>query len=73
MQYRTAVSMAMPLLIVVAAALIVVLNGPAWRAELITTIALVCVVMLVDSNASARLEAYRQQPLAAASLKDNSD
>ncbi|NDR56336.1 hypothetical protein [Aliiruegeria sabulilitoris] len=60
-QYGTAVFKVIPLLIVVAAALIIVLNGPAWRAGLITTIAFLSIVMLVDSNASGRLEAYRQQ------------
>ncbi|SMX31389.1 hypothetical protein [Actibacterium lipolyticum] len=66
-QYGTAVFKVMPLLIVAAAALIIVMNSPVWRAGLITTIAFLCAVMFVDSNASARLESYRAQLLAAVS------
>ncbi|WGW05986.1 hypothetical protein [Tropicibacter oceani] len=60
-QYGTAVFKVMPLMIVAAAALIIVLDGHAGRAGLITTIAFLCVVMLVDSNASGRLDSYRQK------------
>ncbi len=66
-QYGMAVFKVMPLLIAAAAGLIIVLNGPAWRAGLITAVAFLSLVMLVDSNASGRLETYRQQLIAAAS------
>ncbi|WP_417522472.1 hypothetical protein [Marinovum sp.] len=65
-QYSTAVFKVIPLLIITAAALIMVLKGPGWRAGLITTIAFLSVVMLVDTNAIWRLEDYRQKLLQAA-------
>ncbi len=64
-QYGTAVFTVIPLLIA-AAALIIVLGSSAWRPSLITGIAFLSILMLVDSNASGRLEVYRQQLLAAA-------
>ncbi len=65
-QYRTAVITVMPLLIAAAAVLMIMLNSPVWRASLITGIAFLSVIMLVDSNASARLESYRLHLMAAA-------
>ncbi|GAA3872067.1 hypothetical protein [Celeribacter arenosi] len=58
-QYKTAVFKVMPLLIIAAAVLITVLSGPGWRAGLITTIAFLSIIMLVDSTAHARLVDYK--------------
>lgn len=60
-QYAVAVFRVMPLIVIVAAVLIMVLHGPSWRASLVTTIAMIAVILLVDTNANARLEHYRQQ------------
>ncbi len=65
-QYRRAAFTVMPLLIAGAAGLMIVLNGPLWRAGLITGIAVLSIVMLVDSTACARLESYRLHLMAAA-------
>lgn len=62
-QYRVAVFLVIPLIVVVCAGLIILLQGPVWRASLITTIALMAVIMLVDSNANARLEVYKDKLL----------
>ncbi len=59
-QYGTAVFKVMPLIVIVAAALVMVFHGPVWRASLVTTIAMIAVILLVDTNANARLESYRQ-------------
>lgn len=64
-QYGVAVFKVMPLIVMACAALIIVLNGPVWRASLITTIALVTAIMLVDSTAHARLEDYKTRLLSA--------
>ncbi|THH39144.1 hypothetical protein E4Z66_06245 [Aliishimia ponticola] len=66
-QYSTAVFKVMPLIIILSAALVMLLQGPIWRASLITTIAMITVVMLVDTNANARLAAYRDVLLSAKS------
>lgn len=62
-QYKIAVFRVIPLIVIVCAALIIVLQGPLWRAGLITTIALMAVIMLVDTNANARLEIYKDKLL----------
>ena len=50
-----------PLLIVVAALLVMFINTPTWRAIGITTIAMMIVILLVDGTAHARIEVYNKQ------------
>lgn len=57
--YQIAVFRIMPLVIAVSAMLFLFLTSPIWRASLVTTIALLVVIILIDTNASARLEDYR--------------
>ena len=54
----------LPLIIIAAALLIVFVNKPLWRAIGITTIAVMTVLMFIDSNTAARNAAYHQQLLA---------
>jgi ABC-2 type transport system permease protein len=54
----------LPLIIVAAALLIVFVNTPLCRAIGITTIALMTILMFIDSNTGARNTAYHQQLLA---------
>ena len=58
-QYGTAVFNVIPLLITAAALLIVFVHSPGWRAAFITAIIFLGLIMLVDSNANARLEGYK--------------
>jgi len=37
------------------------LNTPIWRSSLITTIAMLVVILLIDGTAYARVDAYNQQ------------
>ena len=60
-EYQTIVFRVIPLIIVAAALLILFVDLPLWRAIGITTIALMVAILLVDSNAKARIEAYHQQ------------
>jgi ABC-2 type transport system permease protein len=53
----------LPLIIVAAALLIVFVNEPLWRAIGITTIALMTILMFVDSNTNARNTVYHQHLL----------
>lgn len=53
----------LPLIIVAAALLIMFVNIPIWRAIGITTIALMTVLMFIDSNTDARNTAYHRQLL----------
>lgn len=58
-EYSLIVFKIIPLIIVVAALLILFLDGPRWRAASITIIALMVSILLVDSNANSRIVEYR--------------
>lgn len=60
-EYKTIVFKIIPFIIVVAALLIVFVDKPLWRAISITTIAMMVVILLVDSNANSRIEIYHKQ------------
>jgi hypothetical protein len=53
----------LPLIIAAAALSMMFLNAPLWRAIAISTIALMTVLMFIDSNTSARNTAYHQHLL----------
>lgn len=57
----TVVFKVVPLIIVVAALLIIFINTPIWRAIGITTIAMMIVILLVDGTSHARIEVYNKQ------------
>ena len=57
-EYKTVVFKAIPLIIIVAALLIIFINTPTWRAISTTTIALMIVILLIDGTAHARIESY---------------
>lgn len=67
--YATAVFKVMPLMIAAAAVLVVVVSGPGWRAALITAIIFLGLVMLIDSNANARLVDYKEKLLLANAMQ----
>jgi ABC-2 type transport system permease protein len=60
-EYRTIVFKAIPIIIIVAALLIVFVEKPIWRASAITTIAMMAVILLIDGTAKSRIEAYNEQ------------
>ncbi|MEQ9286989.1 MAG: hypothetical protein RIG77_08785 [Cyclobacteriaceae bacterium] len=60
-----------PIIVIVAALLLVFINTPTWRAIGITTIAMMIVILLVDGTAHARIEAYHKQLLLASKQKGN--
>lgn len=66
-QYSIAVFKVMPGLIAVAALVFLGVQGAVWRASMVTVMAVLCVIMIVDSNAYARLATYRLQLLQLAS------
>ncbi|WP_272973336.1 hypothetical protein [Croceibacter atlanticus] len=57
-EYRTIVFKVIPIIIIVAALLIIFLSTPTWRAISISTIAMLIVILLVDGTAHSRIEAY---------------
>ena len=60
-EYRIAVFKIIPLIIAVCALAIPYLESPLWRASLITTIAMMAVILVIGTNVNARLNAYREQ------------
>jgi hypothetical protein len=60
-EYRIAVFGVIPLIIAACALAILYFESPLWRASLITTIAMMAVILVIDTNANARLESYREQ------------
>jgi hypothetical protein len=60
-EYKTIVFKVIPIIIVVAALVLIFVDKAIWRAISITTIAMMVSILLVDSNANARIEAYNQQ------------
>jgi hypothetical protein len=62
-EYKNIVFTAIPLIIIACALGIMFLKTPVWRASLITTIAMLVVILLIDGTAYARVDAYNQQLL----------
>lgn len=60
-EYKTIVFKIIPFIIMAASLLIVFFDKPIWRAIGITTIALMVVILIVDSNANSRIETYHKQ------------
>lgn len=60
-EYRRIVFQVIPLIIVAAALVIVFVERPGWRAAAIATVAVMVVILLVNSNANARIEAYHER------------
>ena len=57
----TVVFKVIPILIIIAALLILFVNAPTWRAIGITTIAMLIVILLVDGTAHSRIESYHKE------------
>ncbi len=60
-EFRTIVFKVIPGIIALAALLIVFVDKPIWRASCITVIAMMVVLLLVDSNSNARILEYHQR------------
>ena len=62
-EYQNIVFKVIPLIIIVCALVIVFVDKPIWRASMITIIAMMIVILLIDGTAHARIDAYNQQLL----------
>lgn len=58
-EYRNIVFKVIPFILIAAALLIFFTEKPIWRATAIVIIGMMCCIMLIDSNANARLTEYR--------------
>nr|WP_298922988.1 hypothetical protein [uncultured Allomuricauda sp.] len=64
-EYKNVVFTAVPLIIAACTLVILFVNTPIWRASMITTIAMLVVILLIDGTAHARIDAYHKQLLSA--------
>jgi len=62
-EYQTIVFKVIPFIIAFCALVIVFVDKPIWRASMITTIAMMAVILLIDGTAHARIDAYNQDLL----------
>ena len=62
-EYQTIVFKVIPFIIAVCSLFIVFLDKPIWRASMITTIAMLVVILLIDGTAHARIDNYNKQLL----------
>ena len=60
-EYQNVVFKAIPFIIAICSLVIVFVDKPIWRASMITTIAMLVVILLIDGTAHARIDNYNQQ------------
>ena len=60
-EYKNIVFTAVPLIIAVCAITLLFVNTPLWRGSMITTIAMLVVILLIDGTAHARIDEYSKQ------------
>lgn len=64
-EYQNVVFRAIPLIIIICALGILFIDKPIWRASMITAIAMVVVILLIDGTAHARIDNYNKNLLLA--------
>ncbi len=60
-EYKTIVIKAIPLIIIACSLVIMFVNSPTWRAGMITAIAMLIVILLIDGTAHSRIENYNKK------------
>ncbi len=60
-EYKNVVFTAIPLIIAACALVLMFVNTPIWRASMITTIAMLVIILLIDGTAHARINNYNKQ------------
>ncbi|APY10161.1 hypothetical protein BWZ22_02440 [Seonamhaeicola sp. S2-3] len=64
-EYKTIVFKVIPIIVASCALVIIFLNTPIWRASMITAIAMLTVILLIDGTAHGRIDNYNKQLLLA--------
>jgi hypothetical protein len=60
-EYKNVVFKAIPVIIAICSLIIILVDKPIWRASMITTIAMLVVILLIDGTAHDRIHAYGEQ------------
>lgn len=63
-EYKNIVFTGIPIIIMICSLIILIVDKPIWRASMITIIAMVTVILLIDGTAHARVDAYNKQLIA---------
>ena len=61
MGYQNAIFKILPLCLIASALLMLFVKSPLWHASLITAMAMFVIIMLIDTNAHARLADYKEK------------
>ena len=64
-EYKTIVFTAIPIIILVCAVVLFLVSTPGWRASMISTTAMLAVILLIDGLAHARIAEYNENLLEA--------
>jgi hypothetical protein len=60
-EYNVIVFTIIPIIIVICSVGLVFINQPSWRASLITSIAMLIIILLIDGTAQSRIVIYQEQ------------
>ena len=58
--YNRAIFMVLPAIALISAVMLLFVRSPLWQASMIAMIAMMAVILIIDTNASARLTDYKQ-------------
>ena len=59
--YETAIYRALPLIALISAGLLLFVRTPIWQASLVATLAMMAIILLIDTNAHTRMVDYKDQ------------
>lgn len=62
-EYKNIVFTAIPIIMIICSLVILFVSSPGWRASMITTLAMLVVILLIDGTASARIDNYNKELL----------
>ena len=57
--YHKAIYIALPAITFISAGLLFVVRAPVWQASMVAIIAMMAVILMIDTNATARMQAYK--------------
>ena len=62
-EYKNIVFTTIPIIMTICSLVILFVSSPGWRASMITTLAMLVVILLIDGTASARIDNYNKELL----------
>ena len=59
--YNTVIFRVLPLIVITCAVLLMLMKSPVWQASMVAVITMMAVILIVDTNASARIADYKEK------------